>query len=164
VPVSIVYSGYDHFDTDELQDWSTESGRPGEPRHGAARQRLALLERPEHEERSHAMGYGVTVAPPTRQPRFGEVVVSCARADLRITADGLVAYADRGPVPEDIGRADAWSGHHAVIDELVAAVRSDVPAHHDGRFGRETVRVCHALLASARSGRTELLDPEELIA
>src|ERR1700756_722421 len=40
VPATLVYSGYDFFDTDELHFWVSERGSPKQPAHGASRRAL----------------------------------------------------------------------------------------------------------------------------
>lgn len=173
LPVSLVYSGYDHFDTDELHGWVTESGRRGAARHGQARARLANLTHDESHERSHALSYGnrtasasANPAPTTRahQPHFGEIVVSCTRADLRLTPDGVTAYTDHGVIAEPLPSVHDLPGHSAVLDELAAAIHTGHPPRHDGRFGRETVRVCNAIAESAATGLLVHMNRSEVCA
>src|SRR5262249_57034965 len=61
VPATLVYSGYDFFDTDELHFWVSERGSPKQPAHGASRR--ALRERRSRGEaeaglRTELAGYG----------------------------------------------------------------------------------------------------------
>lgn len=162
VPASLVYSGYDHFDTDELHEWVTESGTAGRPRHGEARARLQALPHSEEQERATGLAYGAvtaTAAPVRSQPHFGLLVVSCEHADLRLGVDEVIAYTDEGLVTESLAAPAGLTGHAAVLDELVGAVRSGQPPLHDGSHGRETVRTCLGLLESAASGRTVFFPP-----
>ena len=41
---TVVYSGYDHFDSDEMHFWIAEGGRTKSPNHGNARRVLRELE------------------------------------------------------------------------------------------------------------------------
>lgn len=160
---SLVYSGYDHFDSDELSGWIAEGGADKQPDHGGARRALAgVSAEAEREARSTRMSYGArTTARPAHQPHFGELVVTCAGADLRITAGGVTAYTDRGIEEHPVPSAPWWPGRGDVLQELNEAV-SGRPAQHDGRFGRETVRVCLAIVQSARQHREILLPNREV--
>ncbi|MEV4747491.1 Gfo/Idh/MocA family oxidoreductase [Streptosporangium sp. NPDC049248] len=161
---NLVYSGYDHFDSDELHGWIAEGGGPKTPAHGAARRRLAALT-PEQEQRSRTadFGYGArSPLPPPHQPHFGELVVTCAGADLRCSADGVTAYTDRGVEQLAVPRTRWWPGRGNVLQELVDAVVHGRPAQHDGAFGRETVRTCLAIAESARERREVFLSTQEV--
>jgi phthalate 4,5-cis-dihydrodiol dehydrogenase len=89
-------------------------------------------------------------AAPIAHEHFGVVVVSCERGDIRPTPRGVFVYGDAAATfdelpPPDIPRRE-------VIDELVAAAGGAAPLH-DARWGRDTLAVCLAMLASAREGR-----------
>ncbi|MFH5824635.1 Gfo/Idh/MocA family oxidoreductase [Georgenia sp. AZ-5] len=158
--VNLVYSGYDHFDSDELHGWIAEGGGPKTPAHGAARARLrGLSANEERQERTTRMAYGArTVARPENQPHFGELVVSCAGADLRLGRHSVLAYTDDGVVEHPIDQTAWWPGRGDVLEELVTAVRHRSPALHDGEFGRDTLAVCLAIIRSADQRRQVLLD------
>lgn len=160
---STVYSGYAHYDTDELLDNIGEMGRPKSPNtYGRARKRLLLGIPPDEEARLKAeANYGGSqyagpspVAP--YHQHFGHIVVSCDHADLRITPQGVVIYGDTEkhfeflPAPE-VPRVE-------VIDELWNAVRLGTYPVHNGRWSRATVEVCLAILESARAGRDMILE------
>ncbi|MFK4040297.1 Gfo/Idh/MocA family protein [Nonomuraea wenchangensis] len=161
---NLVYSGYDHFDSDELHGWIAEGGSPKTQAHGAARRRLGgLTPAEERRARTSDFGYGArSPLPPPHQPHFGELVVTCAGADLRCGPDGVIAYTDDGvevlPVP---GRP-WWPGRGDVLQELVDAVVHGRAAFHDGEFGRETVRTCLAIAESARDRREVFLSAPEV--
>jgi phthalate 4,5-cis-dihydrodiol dehydrogenase len=159
---SLVYSGYDHFDSDELAGWVAEGGAGKKPGHGGARRALAgVSAAAEREARSTRMSYGARAAVrPAHQPHFGELVVTCAGADFRITAGGVTAYTDSGVAEHPVPSAPWWPGRGDVLQELIDAI-SGRPAEHDGRFGRETVRVCLAIAESARQHREILLPNRE---
>lgn len=167
---SLLYSGYDGFDSDELCDWIGESGRPKSPAHGAARRALAALGGAEGErrERVSAYGYGGTrrcaAAGPVHQPHFGLTVLTCARGDIRPTRDGLLVYAHEGTREIRLPPADGTAGRREVLDEICGAVRSGRMPLHDGRFGRDTLAVCLAIGRSAREGREVALARQEVAA
>jgi len=165
---SITYSGYAHFDSDELVDWIAESGLPKNPdAYGAARRALdggageaehALKWQVNYGGPSYA-GFDPAKAKPAAErlhQNFGLLIVSCDGADLRPTSKGVMIYDDRerrlvaAPVPP-VPRRE-------VIDELYAAVVHGIPPVHDGRWGLATMEVCFAILQSAREGREVTLN------
>ncbi|RZS86606.1 Gfo/Idh/MocA family protein [Pigmentiphaga kullae] len=155
VTASLVYSGYDHFDSDELHQWISSSGKPKKPQHGKARKAWEGLAdaKDELELRQREYGYGgAFLAGESRyQPHFGLMVVSCQNADLKIAPDGIAVYSDEGMTTLPL--VGGQDGRTNVIDELCAAVLDDVRPLHDGAFARETLRVCLAVHESARQRR-----------
>lgn len=161
---TLVYSGYDHFDSDELQFWIGEVGARKTPGHGNARKVLRELSgMSERELRVQRYGYGGPVSKglqalrtERKQAHFGSIIVTCEKADLRPSPDGVLVYGHEGvhEVPVDpTGGANGLSD--TTIDELIAAVRGGPPVLRDVRWGMDTVRVCLALLESSRS-RSEI--------
>ncbi|MCG2621340.1 Gfo/Idh/MocA family oxidoreductase [Arthrobacter sp. I2-34] len=163
VSASMVYSGYDHYDTDELHGWIAEGGGPKNPSHGSARRALRQQEgEAERQARTENFGYGNWSAElPPHQPHFGELIVSCAKADIRCGADDVVVYTEAGvervPIP-----ARPWRpGRGDVLEELAGYLTDSRPLVHDGHFGRETLRVCLAIKQSAAEHRgLELIERE----
>jgi phthalate 4,5-cis-dihydrodiol dehydrogenase len=161
---TITYSGYAHFDSDELLDWIAESGLPKKPGSmGAAR---ALISQSQSIGQELALkntrlygGEASASASPPRQQRahqhFGLIVASCEHADLRPTAHGVKIYGDvqerfEALPPPMVPRAE-------VIDELCDAIFNDRPELHSGEWGLATMEVCLAMLQSAREGREMFL-------
>jgi phthalate 4,5-cis-dihydrodiol dehydrogenase len=159
---SITYSGYAHFDSDELVEWIAESGLPKNPDgYGATRRALANVSGDAEHDLKAQVNYGGPryagfdpgkSAPAERwHQNFGLLVVSCDGADLRPTSKGVMIYDDRErrldavPVPS-VPRRE-------VMDEMYAAVTEGVAPVHDGRWGLATMEVCFAILQSAREGR-----------
>ena len=154
---SLIYSGYAHFDSDELCGDIGELGEPKDSsRYGAARRSLLHAEGAEAEiALKNARNYGGSTYPgsallgasPLHQ-HFGLVVASCERADLRPMPAGVMIYGDAEthldalPRPE-IPRAE-------VVDELYGAIVGGEPPVHDGRWAMATLEVCLAMLRSAR--------------
>jgi len=157
---SLVYSGYAHFDSDELVGWIGEMGHRKDPaRYGAARAALGGgLSPAEEAALKNRRAYGMTALPahaPVAHNQFGMVVASCERADLRPMADGVMVYDDarawHDPLPPPaIPRGE-------VIDELCDAIAGVRPATHSGEWAMATLEACLAILESARSGREVLL-------
>ena len=166
VVASLVYSGYDHFDTDELQFWIGESGaekrRDG---HGTARRALRAAATPEAEARMKAesgfAGRGVrTNAAAAHQPHFGMLLVSCERGDMRASADGVLIYDERGMHERPLPRARAFPNKDAVVDALYDAVIGGQPPRFDGRWGMATLDAALALIESSRTRREIVFTPE----
>jgi phthalate 4,5-cis-dihydrodiol dehydrogenase len=159
---TVVYSGYDHFNSDELFEWVAEGGRPAQPgTHGAARRALRQVGSPEQEAQMKAStGVGGTqeryregTGAPRNHPHFGVTVVSCERGDLRPTPRGVDVFSEEGrrEVVVPLGRATPDKGR--VIDELYEAVVTGQPTRHDGRWGKATLEACLAILESSRTQR-----------
>lgn len=153
------YSGYAHYDSDELLENIGELGQQKSTGdYGAARRRLDNARDAAEEARlKAARNYGGAMyappaaAAPNAWNHFGFLVVCCDRADLRPTAQGVAIYADRErsfePLPPPaIPRVE-------VIDELHRAVVHGEPPVHDGAWARATLEACLAILASAQQRR-----------
>jgi phthalate 4,5-cis-dihydrodiol dehydrogenase len=150
---SLVYSGYDHFDSDEWHFGIGERGAPKPIAHGAARRALADAAS-ETEARTKTFAYGSAggVLPP-HQPHFGLTIVTCSDGDLRASADGVTVYGRDGLREIPLPRGDGMPGRREVLDDMRAAIRSGRKPVHDGRWGKATVEVALAILRSSREGR-----------
>lgn len=161
---TLVYSGYDRFDSDELHGWVSEGGYDKTAAHGKSRSALALVADREEEagKRRTAFGYGAAISSsqPPHQPHFGLLLVSCERADIRQSADGLWIYDDEGAREIAIPRQGWRPGRGDVLEEMRRAIVDGVHPLHDGNFGRGTVACSLALLASARERREIIMDME----
>jgi phthalate 4,5-cis-dihydrodiol dehydrogenase len=149
---TIAYSGYAHFDSDELAGWIGEGGQRKDPsRYGATR--LALTG--DEAKLKNARNYGGErfAAPdkPAGHAHFGLLVASCDKADLRPTPEGLWIYGDRERRFENLDKPAVPRA--GVIDELYGAVVEGKAPLHDGAWGLATLEVCLAMLRSAREGR-----------
>ncbi len=154
---SLIYSGYAHFDGDELADWVTEGGLPKDPaRYGATRMALGVAANLEAEEllknRVNYGGEGYAGSPnagngPERfHQHFGHIIASCERADLRPTAKGVHVYGDTERRFEALASPRIYRDE--VIDELYDAVVDAAPVIHSGEWATATMEVCIAMLAS----------------
>lgn len=152
---TLVYSGYDGFDSDELHGWIGESGAPRAATHGVARRAIRELDgSAEQTLRRVRHGYGATrMAIPAHQPHFGLLLVSCRGGDMRQTADGVAVYTDRGVHEVAVPRSDWRPGWGDVLEALRGAIAGERSPHQDGAAGREALAVCLAALRSVREGR-----------
>jgi phthalate 4,5-cis-dihydrodiol dehydrogenase len=145
---TLAYSGYAHFDSDELMGWVGELGARKDPaRYGTARR--TLDDRKRHQKRE--------VQVQTHHQHFGFLIASCERADLRPLPDGVMIYGDEErrlePLPAPgIPRVE-------VIDELYEAVVNGRKPLHDGEWGMATLEACLAILESGRTGKEVSLGP-----
>lgn len=156
----LVYSGYDHFDSDELHGWVGATGRKKTPKQGHARRALANLdEDAELRLRTERYGYGhpaeATEAEPEYPSHFGTLVATFKHADIRTTPAGLAIYSDESVQHVELSAKN--SGRTQVLDELCDAVFLKRPPMHDGRFAIGTVEACLAIQQSARSRREVFL-------
>jgi phthalate 4,5-cis-dihydrodiol dehydrogenase len=151
---SLTYSGYGHFDSDELQGWIGEMGQRKSPYAGPPPARFTSARA--EAACKNARNYGgpehrPIAAPAPAHQHFGTLLASCERADLRALPDGVMIYQDSSarlePVPPPaVPRTE-------VIDELYgAAVRGAAPLH-GGAWAMATLEVLLAILRSAREGR-----------
>jgi phthalate 4,5-cis-dihydrodiol dehydrogenase len=163
---TMVYSGYDHFDSDELQFWIAEGGRPKSPNHGNSRKVLnELKDSSEAELRRTRYGFGGPVSKAMsssntgrKQPHFGFIIASCERADLRPSADGVLIYGDDGITEVPALQGNGAYGQGDTIDELYDAITGRAPVLRDAEWGRDTVRVCLAVLESSKTGQQITLE------
>ena len=157
---SLVYGGYDFFDSDELHFWINERGAPKPPdQHGAARRALAAEQAEEARLRVERYAYGAEAGPPpNHQPHFGLMIVTCERGEMRASADGLFIYDANGKREVALPKSAAMSGRSEVLDDMIAAIRTGQPPLQDGRWGKANVEVTLKLLQSARERREIILE------
>jgi phthalate 4,5-cis-dihydrodiol dehydrogenase len=150
---SLVYGGYDFFDTDEWHFGVAESGAPKAIDHGGARRALAQ-EKEESGLRTKTLAYGARRIPmPASQPHFGITIVTCAGGEMRASADGVLIYDRDGRREISLPRNEGMPGRQEVLDDMRDALRSGTNPIHDGRWGKATVEVALAILRSSREGR-----------
>ncbi|MDX3893439.1 Gfo/Idh/MocA family oxidoreductase [Pusillimonas sp.] len=156
----LTYSGYAHYDSDELMEGVGEMGFPkAQCGHEQSRRRLAAYDSIVDEGRLKAeRGYGGEHYRPEDGPsapfhqHFGHFVVSADKADIRLTPGGIMIYGDHErrfePTPmQNVPRSE-------VIDELWNALRYGHRPMHDAEWARATTEVCLAMLESNHGGRT----------
>jgi phthalate 4,5-cis-dihydrodiol dehydrogenase len=152
---SLTYSGFGHFDSDEMMSWIGESGHAKDAaRYGEARRALAAAE---EGALRRSRGYGAAAhsepAPvaPRAHPHFGPLLVCCERADLRPMPDSIWIYGDRERrqellPPPGIPRRE-------VLDAFYDSAILGRPPTQTGEWGLATLEVCLAIRQSAREGR-----------
>lgn len=158
---SLVYSGYAHFDSDELVGWIGEMGHRKDPsRYGAARGALGKdLSAAEEAALKNRRAYGMTSsesAPPTAHNQFGMIVASCDGADLRPMADGVMVYDNTRAWLDALPPPAVPRGE--VLDEFCDAIAGVRPATHSGEWAMATLEVCLAILESSRTARDVALE------
>jgi len=152
---SLTYSGYAHFDSDEWMGWTGELGNAKDPdAYGAARRKLATVASPDEEARlksTRTYGSGDMPPPAAHHEHFGPVIVSCDRADLRLTPDGVEVHGD---TERSFIAAPALTHPRSeVTDAMVETVRDGTPPVQTGAWGLASLEICHAILESAKSGQ-----------
>ena len=152
---TVVYSGYDHFNSDEVHDWVAEGGaRRGSDGHGSVRQALRNVDSPAAEAALKGTGAYAgkpELTPPSHHPHFGVTIVSCAGGDIRTSADGVTIYSADGRVDVPVPLGRAYPDKATVIDELYDAITNDREPVHNGRWGKATMEVTLAILESAQA-------------
>lgn len=151
---SMVYSGADYFDSDELHGWVGEGGEPKQPRHGNARRALARHEgTSEGELRAARLAYGALPLRrelPPHLPHFGTTIATCERGELKASPGGLSLYDAEGAHQLSL---PPGCGYEGLFTDLRRALRAGTPARHDGRWGKAGTEAMLALLQSARERR-----------
>lgn len=158
---SLVYSGYDYFDTDEFHHWIGELGEPKRPDgHAASRMALEAIAGTGSEAAAKvAGGFGgdrelpVPAQDQWNHPHFGVTIVSGPDGDLRQSARGVTHYGKHGVVDHALAPPRVFPDKTGVIDEMYDAFAGLRPPLHDGAWGRATMEVSEAILRSAREGR-----------
>ena len=100
---------------------------------------------------SYAYGAADDGEPP-HQPHFGLTIATCARGELRGSADGVLLYGEDGRSEIALPQGPRFAGRGNVLDDLATAIRSGQQPVHDGRWGKATLEVALAIQASARQG------------
>ena len=155
----VTYSGYDHFNSDELHSWIGEGGEAvASDRHGAAQRALrsvasANVERDLRTAGGYAGTGMVRGAGDQHEQHFGFLLASCERADLRPSPDGVLIYGEEGIQEISAARGRVYPNKDAVVDELYLAVTGTTPPVHDARWGTTTMAIVLAMVDSARTRR-----------
>lgn len=145
---TLTYSGYAHFDSDELMGWVGEMGQQKDPdAYGAARKLLQGDELLLKSARNYGGNQFKSTVSDAHQ-HFGLVIVSCDKADLRPLPAGVMIYGDGERRLEALPAPQAPRA--AVIEELHEAVFSGKKPFHDGEWAMATLEVCLAMLRSSR--------------
>ena len=162
---TLVYSGYDHFDSDEMHGWIGSTGRRKTPKHGTTRKALAGLKGKNEEAalRGTRYGYGGDAeflrSTPEGQAHFGSLIATYERADVKPSIQGLSVYSDEGV--SEMSLPLASNGRTNLVDEFCDAVLKGAPPLHSGQFAKGTVEACLAIYDSTRQRREIFLRPTD---
>ncbi|RKF21774.1 gfo/Idh/MocA family oxidoreductase [Altericroceibacterium spongiae] len=161
---SLTYSGYAHYDSDELVGWISELGQKKDSsRYGEARKALTALSGEKEIRAKLSRTYGVPGQVPASQPphheHFGFLLVSCEHADLKVLPTGIEVFSDK--IRETVEVAPPALPRASVIEEFAEALSDPHRAVHDGRWGLDTMACCAALARSSEVGAE--IDPHLII-
>lgn len=153
---TLTFNGYGYFDVTELT-W--DIGEGGYPQTGARKfPRKPRLTGPADPGQKSAGAEARTVKPEEkkvekqRQPFFGLTIVTCERGAIRQSPDGLYVYTEDGR--EEI-LCPPRGGRDDELRELADAIEQRRHAFPDGRWGKATLEVCLAIMASSKDGRLQ---------
>ncbi len=154
---SLIYSGYDFFDSDEFHYWIAEGGTLKQANHGITRH--TAMTRPSEDSSHQDLGFGGRELPTEQpfMPHFGVSIVTCERGDLRLSPKGITLYGVNGREDITVERGEGRPGQGDALDALWRTVREGEPTLHDARWGKATVEALVALQKSAKSGREVFL-------
>lgn len=155
---TIVYSGYDHFDSDEWMGWVSESGEEKQKRRAGSTRRQLIGISPEEEaslKSSSGVVAGINLVASNAQhaPHFGLMIASCEKADLRLSRDGLVIYGNDGNIDIKLNTKLVVPDRSDVIDELYDAITGVKAPIHSGKWGLATLEIVLAAMESAQNHR-----------
>ena len=150
---SLTYSGYGHFDSDELQGWIGEMGQQKMPYAGASRPCFTSAQEEAAFKNAHNYGgpdYRPSAAKAAAHQHFGTLLVSCEHGDLRALPNGVMIYQNGAARLEKLPSPSVPRAE--VIDELYRAVVHGETPLHDGAWAMATLEVLLGILRSAREG------------
>jgi phthalate 4,5-cis-dihydrodiol dehydrogenase len=159
-----VYSGYDHFNSRALTFGVGEVRPAAEPAtYAQARRTLRQLGSGEAETTlKRAQRYGGRGRAAGTAPRRsagwvlgGPLIVTFDKGDVQLTPGSLRVYGDEDQ--RDIPISIETDGRHGIVNQLYEAVVNGRRPFADGRWGKATVEVLLAVLASARERREVFL-------
>jgi phthalate 4,5-cis-dihydrodiol dehydrogenase len=158
-----VYSGYDHFNSRELT-FGVGEGRSSAEASVYAQGRKTLRQLASGEAETalkRAQRYG-GASRAARVPRRsaswvlgGPLIVTFEHGDVRLTPSGLRIYGNEDT--RNIPISMETDGRHGIVDQLYEAVVNGRRPSADGLWGKATLEVLLAVLASARERRELLL-------
>lgn len=148
---SLTYSGYAHYDGDRLMGNISEVGVMKPDSHGDARQKLAMASDETEFKKSRGFTSLADCPQSEAHEHFGQVIVFGDLGDLRLSTEGVELSNNTS---RDFYKAPFKTTRAEVFDSLYANVREGRPIIQDGLWGRASLEICHALLASAKNGNT----------
>ncbi|HSR55983.1 MAG TPA: Gfo/Idh/MocA family oxidoreductase [Alphaproteobacteria bacterium] len=149
---SLTFNGYGYFDVTELTWDIGESGMIQTA--GRRFPRKPRLTGPADVDAKAAVAHqrGTRGKPrQRRQPFFGLTIVGCERGMIRQSPDGIFVYSEDGC--EEI-HCPKGHGREFELLELRDALAEGRNVFPDGTWGKATLEVCLAIMASSRDGRS----------
>lgn len=157
---SITYSGYGHYDGDEEMGWVSEIGMLKDPKnYGVARRKLINVNQVSEKFEKSKKGFHEGYVLPKAQynEHFGNIIISCQKADLRPTPQGIHIYSDE--TYEFIPLSISDVPRSSVIDELYQLVREGVSPIHSASKALNAIALCEGIYRSVKQRqRVELND------
>jgi phthalate 4,5-cis-dihydrodiol dehydrogenase len=162
VAATAVTSSYDHFSTADLALKRPEGNAAANREQAQARRALkesadeAAMRRPQAAIIAGAIAPARGGGRGDAWPGFGPMIVSCDRADIVLSGEGIVVCGDESrevrPFPTGpVGSAD-------VVNQMYEAITFNRPLVFDGAWGRATLEVMLAVLQSGREQREVRLE------
>lgn len=151
---TVTFNGYGYFDVSELTWDLGESGyRQAGGRSFPGKPRITGPTDPDTKSANAEAraGTGDRGGEKRRQPFFGLTIVNCEKGVIRQSPDGVFVYSATGV--EEIPCAPI-RGRGEELRELIAAIDQGRTVFPDGRWGKATLEVCLAMMASSRDGRS----------
>lgn len=160
VAANVTYSGYAHYNSDEVMGWVNELGeKQPERRLFPTRLRLDEVlnkgsEAAYKNEMSYGRGWSAHGLPKMARnhQHFGHLVISCEGADIVPKAEKIEVFANGEYHCENFSMPDF--PRQEVMDELFDAISGTRPPVHTGEWAMETLDLCIALL---EGGKPELI-------
>jgi len=151
---TLIYSGYDFFDTDEFHFGLGELGQPKNIHHASSRASL----RAQTAGASRGRADRPWIDPKATEhsnthPHFGVTIVSGPKGDLRQSAEGIFLYGPEGLREIAVEPPQAFPDKVGVLAEMYQAIFLGKTIAHSGEWGKATMEVCLGLLQSSREGR-----------
>lgn len=148
---SLTYSGYAHFDGDRLMDNTSELGTVKNNSFHNARQTLASVESEVAFKASRGFTSLGNCPQAQTHEHFGQVFVFGDQGDLRLMPTGVEVSDSTGST---FHQAPFRTSRAEVFDALYNSIREKTPPLQNGKWGRASLEICHALLVSNASGDT----------
>ena len=151
---ALTYSGYAHYDSDELMQGISELGfTKAQNDYGKARRNLSSRGTRTEIELKHERNLGFVSTEqlasrvPENHEHFGLIIISCDKGDLRLYPHGIEVFGDskrsfESLPPPSIPRQE-------VMDELYDTIVNETPVIHSAKWGRASLEVAIGILDSA---------------
>ena len=147
---TMTMNGYGYFDVTELTWNIGESGHVQTNKRNFPRKPRLTGPANTEEKSSVAHDRQDFAATERKQPFFGLTVVACEFGVIRQSPDGVYVYTEDGK--EEV-LSQGGHGRESELAELTAAITGKRNTFPDGYWGKATLEVCLAMMASSKDGR-----------